>query len=75
MRVRGRIPSSVPTGHLPCKGGDRMVPLSPASLSWLDEGGFLLRPISPLVGEMSAKLTEGGDFSRVPRFVDMLHAC
>ncbi|SCB24764.1 hypothetical protein GA0061100_105140 [Rhizobium hainanense] len=60
MLVRGRIPPSVPSGRLPRKGEDHMEPVSPNSSLWFDGGRLLLRPISPLVGEMSVKLTEGG---------------
>ncbi|TQX92270.1 hypothetical protein EQW76_06040 [Rhizobium sp. rho-13.1] len=46
----GRAPPSVPPGHLPHKGGDQPRLLGPKGK----------RTISPLVGEMSAELTEGG---------------
>jgi fused signal recognition particle receptor len=73
MAVRGRIPPSVPSGHLPHKGGDRMVPQSPNSSFWFDERSLLLQLISPLVGEMSAKLTEGGISPHLLSFADTIH--
>ncbi len=74
MDMRGRIPPSVPSGHLPHKGGDRVVPQSPNSSAWLGADGLLLRPIPPLVGEMSAALTEGGISPHPLNFMDTLHA-
>ncbi|SCB09681.1 fused signal recognition particle receptor [Rhizobium multihospitium] len=73
MTVRGKIPPSVPSGHLPHTGGDHMAPLSPNSSFWFDEGSLLLQPISPLVGEMSAKLTEGGISPHLLSFTDTIH--
>ena len=63
------IPPSVPSGHLPLKGGDwtafvaafRVTPaflLTRFTVGGNERRGAL--PISPLEGEMSAKLTEGG---------------
>ncbi|TWB14568.1 hypothetical protein FBZ98_102358 [Rhizobium sp. ERR 922] len=73
MTVRGRIPPSVPSGHLPHKGGDHMVLLQ-AESSFSQRGGNLTLPlISPLVGEMSAKLTEGGVSPRPLSFMDPTH--
>jgi len=71
----GATPPSVPAGHLPHKGGvqpeddaaansivDSLA--SPAKEAVADEAAAPL--ISPLVGEMSAKLTEGGDLAPQP---------
>jgi len=64
------IPPSVPSGHLPLKGGDRTAHAAApcgkleALRAQLTTGGHGWRgklPISPLEGEMSAKLTEGGN--------------
>ena len=66
MRFGARIPPSVPTGHLPLKGGDRRLssPLSAISQSscanYFARKIGSLRAISPREGEMSATLTEGG---------------
>ncbi|MGA1801906.1 signal recognition particle-docking protein FtsY [Rhizobium sp. HT1-10] len=71
----GATPPSVPAGHLPHKGGDQpeddAAPTtivdslaSPAKGVVPEEAAA--SPISPLVGEMSAKLTEGGDLAPQP---------
>ncbi|WFR95026.1 signal recognition particle-docking protein FtsY [Rhizobium tumorigenes] len=68
-------PPSVPAGHLPHKGGDQTESgaapttiveslASPPEEAVADEAAAA--PISPLVGEMSAKLTEGGDLAPQP---------
>jgi len=69
MAVRVAIPPSVPSGHLPLKGGDRFefaaARLCKKSVyrSCAVDGDqrHSKLPISPLEGEMSAKLTEGGE--------------
>lgn len=75
----GATPPSVPAGHLPHKGGDQ--PEGDAASSAIIESlaapsadvaanpEAAPGPISPLVGEMSAKLTEGGDLAPQPAVV------
>jgi hypothetical protein len=64
------IPPSVPSGHLPLKGGDRTAHAAApcgkldALCAQLTTGGHGWRgklPISHLEGATSAKLTEGGE--------------
>jgi hypothetical protein len=63
------IPPSVASQHLPLKGGDRFEFAAARCCKrsiyrFRAVGGdrrFGELPISPLVGEMSAKLTEGGE--------------
>jgi fused signal recognition particle receptor len=59
------IPPSVPSGHLPHTGGDRIeVDARPQQTAPIDETQELsTSPISPPVGEMSAQPTEGGEIS------------
>jgi fused signal recognition particle receptor len=54
------IPPSIPSGHLPLTGGPEADASSPQqnALDAINEGA--LGSISPLEGEMSAELTEGG---------------
>jgi len=55
-----------PAGHLPHKGGDWLNG-GPLTFRWRRKGiGKRGAPLSPLVGEMSAKLTEGGTPTRQP---------
>ncbi|WFS00512.1 signal recognition particle-docking protein FtsY [Rhizobium tumorigenes] len=63
-------PPSVPAGHLPHKGGDQ-TESGGASSGIVDSLADLpseaaATPISPLAGEVSAKLTEGGDLAPQP---------
>ncbi|SCX13509.1 hypothetical protein DSM25558_1732 [Agrobacterium sp. DSM 25558] len=54
-----------PAGHLPLKGGDRLVETSrPSATLRIEYRGYVL-PISPLEGEMSGR-TEGGIPPTVP---------
>jgi fused signal recognition particle receptor len=54
------VPPSIPSGHLPLTGGPEADASSPQqnALDAINEGA--LGSISPLEGEMSAELTEGG---------------
>ncbi|MGI0523412.1 signal recognition particle-docking protein FtsY [Rhizobium giardinii] len=56
------VPPSVPSGHLPRKGGDQTEAAAPSPQpTMIDETQELsASPISPLEGEMSVELTEGG---------------
>ncbi|MBO6742221.1 MAG: cobaltochelatase subunit CobN [Roseitalea sp.] len=65
------LPPSVPSGHLPHKGGEGSPPMASGSSRLknieadptVDDLGTIVNletPLSPLVGEMSAKPTEGG---------------
>ncbi|MBZ5760786.1 MULTISPECIES: signal recognition particle-docking protein FtsY [Rhizobium] len=66
----GATPPSVPAGHLPRKGGDQ-TESGAAPTTIVDSLADLTSkaapaPISPLVGEMSAKLAEGGELASQP---------
>ncbi|QGX76590.1 lytic murein transglycosylase [Mesorhizobium japonicum R7A] len=54
-----------PAGHLPHKGGDRMLSVISLIADAIGMSEALKQPISPLVGEMSGR-TEGGAKERNP---------
>jgi fused signal recognition particle receptor len=66
-------PPSVPSGHLPLKGGDQIEddapPPQPDAADEMQE--LSASPISPPVGEMSAPPTEGGELSALSEADDL----
>ncbi|WP_455269792.1 signal recognition particle-docking protein FtsY [Rhizobium herbae] len=65
------IPPSVPSGHLPHKGGDQIEAISARQALSEETPDIARSPISPPVGEMSVQPTEGGKLSALSEADDL----